>query len=501
MMSTPLALARIHDAPPAVTGGRKARYPVFHLMAGVSALLFCILFLACADPCLAALGITGKLPDKPGNDGRSLQLLLHHIAANRSEAIAIQRELVKRPAIVPEMGGQGEDEKARWIEAWLSSKSLPAAERVDCPDERVPAKVRPNLIMRHPGATGRTLWIFGHLDVSPSGPEDMWTGSPWALRVDGDRLYGRGVEDNNQSIVNGLLLLEALHKQAVTPPVGLGLLYLSGAKYGFPKTYGLEHVLEARPDIFRPGDMILLNDYGNAQGSIVELAEKGLLSLRVVVQGKQIHAALEHDRANALHAGAEIISRLPELATSFPKSDPLFSPPVSTFTATLVEAGTASYSQVPGLFVFHLDCRFVPGYSPEEVLAGIRLLADSVELAHKVAIQLEVKFSIPAAPVTAAVSPVVMALHRALTEELALSADPMGNGASTMAAPLRNRGWPVAVWAMADSVGATANEYISLSSHLRSARIFARMLYDKDVAHIIMPHAAKEKKGSREEQP
>ena len=428
----------------------------------------------------AAMGTPGALPDRPGRADRALQAVLKDLGGQRAEVIAIQRELVSRPAVNPEHGGRGEDEKARWVEAWLLKNGLPPAERIDSPDARVPAKVRPNLILHYPGTSGRTLWIMGHMDVAPAGAESQWTGSPWALRADGDTLYGRGTVDNDQCIATGLVLLKSLARQRAAPPLGLGILLISAAKTGFPKTHGTQRVLAVRPDLFKPGDLILVNDYGNAEGTLIEIAEKGFLQLKVTVRGRQAHAALPHQGVNAVHAGVEFIHEFSRLHERFPKVNPLFAPDVSTFTATTVEAGSGMPSQVPAEFVFYMDCRFVPGYTVEAVGRAVRDLADSVEKRNGVAIALERVTAIEPMPATIPTAPVVLTLRQAIVEELKKEPRLAGNGASTIAAELRARDLPVAVWQMADSLGHSVEENISVSSHLKSARIFARMLFSED---------------------
>lgn len=425
----------------------------------------------------ASLGITNKLPEKPGRESRAMQTLLNRISGQGAEVISIERELVARPALNPEQGGEGEEEKARWIETWLREKRLPPAERLDCPDTRVPSKVRPNLILRYPGSTGQTLWIVGHLDVSPPGSESLWIGSPWALRVDGDRIYGRGVEDNHQSITAGLILYEALVRERITPPMGLGLLFVAGGKQNYPRKYGIEYVLEKRPDLFQPGDMIVVNDYGNAEGSIIEIAEKGLLILKITVIGKQAHAALGHEGINALKAGADLIRDFSELEKNFPKINSIFTPDMSTFTPTRVEAGGGALNQIPGRFVFYMDCRFMAGYTIEQIENAVRDLVNTAEKRDRVAIELERVMAVPVAPDTIPTAPVVLALQEAVSAELKTRPGLVGIGAITMAMDFRHRGLPVAVWANSQSFGDAANEYILVSSLIRSAQVFTRMLF------------------------
>ena len=82
-----------------------------------ASILYFIMF-ACW-PAHAALDLTDKLPEKSGKSGRVMQALLNNIDGQRSAVVSIQRELVARPALNPEAGGNSEEEKARWIESWL----------------------------------------------------------------------------------------------------------------------------------------------------------------------------------------------------------------------------------------------------------------------------------------------------------------------------------------------------------------------------------------------
>lgn len=310
----------------------------------------------------------GRASGTAGNPGRVLQVVLNNIAGQRANVVAIQRELVTRSALNPESGGNGEEEKARWIESWLHQQRIPA-ERVDSPDIRVPAGVRPNMIIRWPGESESMLWVVCHMDVSPPGPESLWTGSPWALRVDGDNIHGRGTLDNNQCITTGLILLQALVKEQATPHRGFGLLLISGGK------------------------------------------------------------------------------------SAFPEANPLFTPAVSTFSVTHAEAGSGVYNQIPGLFVFYMDCRLMPGYTADEVQAAVRAMADEAEKQGRVTVGIERIGAVPTMPSTSATAPAVLFLRKAIAEELKVEPQLTGNGAVTIAAELRMRKLPVAVWQLGDNLG------------------------------------------------
>mgnify|MGYP000538273653 CR=1 FL=1 len=79
----------------------------------------------------------------------------------------------------------------------------------------VASGVRPNVVARIPGASPRRLWILGHMDVVPPGELSYWKTDPWKVVVDGDKIRGRGVEDNQQAIVCGLLIAQELKAQEI----------------------------------------------------------------------------------------------------------------------------------------------------------------------------------------------------------------------------------------------------------------------------------------------
>ena len=53
--------------------------------------------------------------------------------------------------------------------------------------------------------------------------------------------------------------------------------------------YGLGYLLESRRDLFSDGDLIVVPDAGNEQGTMIEVAEKSVLWLRFTVQGTSCH--------------------------------------------------------------------------------------------------------------------------------------------------------------------------------------------------------------------
>ncbi|MEM4246197.1 MAG: M20/M25/M40 family metallo-hydrolase [Candidatus Bathyarchaeia archaeon] len=170
-----------------------------------------------------------------------------------------QRCLTAIKAIAPESGGVGEKEKADYLRTILESFNPGEIFSIDAPDERVPAGYRPNLVAKFYGRMkDRTLWIISHLDVVPPGDLNLWKSDPFTIKVEGDKIYGRGVEDNQQSIVTVLALLKALIEEKVEPGYTIGFIAVSDEETGSAK--GLKYVVEKRRGLFGENDLILVPD-------------------------------------------------------------------------------------------------------------------------------------------------------------------------------------------------------------------------------------------------
>ncbi len=404
--------------------------------------------------------------------------LLAGLAQRDERVVELQSALTACKALGPDNGGRGELAKVRQIAGWLEACGVRDLQRVDAPDERVPDGLRPNLVARLPGADSRTLWLFGHTDVVPPGDPAAWTSDPWQVRREADWLYGRGVEDNQQAIVSMLLLAEELRRQEVTPALNLGLVFMADEESG--SDYGLAHVLECASELFRPEDLYIVPDAGSPRGDLIEVAEKGQLWLKVRTTGVQCHASTPHKGRNALVAGADMVLACRQgLCDAFPQEDALFKPPCSTFVPTKHDANVPSVNILPGSDVFYLDCRLLPDVPQDAVLAEVRRLAATVAARHGVEITVDVEHAQPASAAPAN-SPVVRALERAVEQVYGVRARPVGIGGATVAALLRRKGLPAAVWACIQNTCHQPDERASISAARKDAQVFAHILMQRD---------------------
>ncbi len=402
--------------------------------------------------------------------------LLHYLDGLSQQVIDWQREMTARPAMGPENKGQGEAEKADWLTQELSRMGLPDIRQHPCPDPRVPAGFRPNISARIPGKTDRTLWVIGHMDVVPPGEDILWESPPFELRVEGDYLFGRGVEDNQQAIATAMLTAKALLHNQVTPDLSLGLLFVADEETGMK--HGLPHVLQSAPELLRKDDMFLVPDMGNKNGSMIEIAEKSCLWLKITVTGKQCHASTPELGVNSLVAASACVLELETLYRIFRNKDPLFTPSWSTFVPSKKEANVENINTLPGRDVFYLDCRVLPKYAIEDVKQQVQAITQEIARRYEVGVEVEVVHSEQAPAPTSPDSVVIRRLKAALSKSRGIEPLICGVGGQTVAACLRHAKLDTAVWGTLMPNPHTPNECSRISATIADAKIVLAMLFD-----------------------
>jgi len=411
-------------------------------------------------------------------DGKVFERIRKRIEGYEPDMIRLQAGLTAIPALAPENGGDGEMKKAAFLVEALREMGFPAPEFCNAPDDRVSDGARPNVAVRVPGRRAdRTVWVMTHTDVVPPGEMRLWEHDPYECRVRDGRVYGRGTEDNQQDLVASVFALKAFLDEGIVPESTAGILLAADEETG--SGYGLDYVLENRRDWFRRDDLIVVPDAGNEEGSMIEVAEKSVLWLRVQVSGKQCHASRPALGKNAFRAASHLVVRLDGLAGVFDARDPLYDPPESTFEPTKKEANVPNVNTIPGEDVFFLDCRILPLYPVDDVLKTIRGMADGIGKTFGVAIDLSPVQKYDAPPATAHDAPVVRALEEAIRDVYGIRAQPRGVGGGTVAAVFRKYGYPAAVWSRYCHMAHQPNEYCLVENMVGNAKVYAHLFLQK----------------------
>ncbi len=402
------------------------------------------------------------------------------IDSYRSNMIEFQKQITRIKAVGPENGGEGEWDKAMFIKDYLQKNGISDIEQIDAPDPKAKNKKRPNLIVTVPGKSReKTIWIMAHTDVVPEGDLKLWDTDPWEIVEKDGNLYGRGTEDNQQSLTSALFTVLALNELEIKPKYDLKLILVADEETG--SKFGLGYLLKHHRDMFKNDDLILVPDAGEKESDVIEVAEAGIAWIRFVTKGKQCHASDPRKGINAFKAASNLVVKLHKLYDLFDGTDDLFDPPHSTFEPTKKEANVPNVNTIPGEDIFYLDCRLLPQYKMNNLMDEIRQMCDEVEKEFGVSIEIDTTQFEDAAPPTQENAPVVQKLKNAIKTVYNVEAKPAGIGGGTVAAVFRRNGLPAAVWSTIEDVCHQPNEYCVIDYMVNDAKVFAHVcLQDKE---------------------
>ena len=147
----------------------------------------------------------------------------------------------------------------------------------------------------HAGPERPTVLIYGHFDVQPAEPFDLWTTPPFEPEIRDGRLLGRGASDDKGGMLVPILSTEAMLKTSGRLPVNVRFFFEGQEEIGSPD---LPDFVAANVERLK-ADMIFSADglqWAPDQPQIVE-GLKGLVSLEIVVRGPR------SDQHSGLHGG------------------------------------------------------------------------------------------------------------------------------------------------------------------------------------------------------
>lgn len=202
--------------------------------------------------------------------------------------------------------------------------------------------------------TGRpTLLLNAHLDTVP--PSPAWTRDPHAPEEIDGRLFGLGSGDDKASVAAMACAVARMKKEGVP-----GTVIFAATCDEETGGEGLEALRRELP----PADAAVVGEPTNLQ---VATAQRGLIRIEAVAEGKAAHAARPHQGVNAIYKAMDDIQRLRELR--FTREHPLLGLP--TVVVTEIQGGV-SRNMVPPSCRFTVDVRTTPFYDNDYFVPELR---------------------------------------------------------------------------------------------------------------------------------
>ncbi len=401
------------------------------------------------------------------------ELIYKKVDELEDEMVKLLADLISYKAISPKSGGFGEIEKANFLIDRLKFFGF-STERIDAFDKDAKEGVRPNIIAKLFSDKDPTLWFLAHLDVVPEGDLSLWERDPFTPYISSGKIYGRGAEDNNQGIVSSIFSQVILKELGKEPDIGVKAIFVSDEECG--SDYGIKYILKNRRDLFGSCDLFLIPDWGTPSGEKIEVCEKGILWIEFRIFGKQAHASRPETGINSFRAMSYFVCKLDSLYDHFSQKDELFDPPISTFEPTKHLLNIENVNTIPAKEIFCMDCRILPDISLDDVIDFIEKAKREIEKEFLVKIEYSFLQKQKPAPKTDVRNPLVRALVKSINDVVGISPKPCGIGGGTVAAHIREAGFPSVVWSIIDGVCHGPNEYCKIDNLKKETSVFSYLI-------------------------
>ena len=161
------------------------------------------------------------------------------------------------------------------------------------------------------GTNKPTILIYGHFDVQPADPFELWDSPPFDPQIKDGKIFGRGASDDKGNMFAPILAIEALLKTAGSLPLNVKLFYEGQEEIGSPT---LPPFIKKNASMLY-SDMIFSSDggqWGENQPSLI-MGLKGLVGCQLTVTGAQrdLHSGMHGGGvANPIHALSHLIASM-----------------------------------------------------------------------------------------------------------------------------------------------------------------------------------------------
>ena len=400
----------------------------------------------------------------------SLEMVLKKIDDSRNDIVRDMMNMIRIPSIGPANGGEGEGKRADFLMTLLNGYD--EVRRIDVDDADYPGIKRPSILAVKKGKRKGTVWIVAHTDTVLPGDLTLWKHPPFDPHLEDGKIYGLGAEDNGQAVIAAIYASKFFDMELNGRSMGIALV----ADEETTSEMGIGWLV--KQGFFSKDDIILVPDWGSPGSSMVDIAEKHLLWVKVSVKGKQTHGSTPGLGLNAYRVGAKFMTDLlKELEERYPKKDDIFYPPVSTFEPTKNSVTVGNVNTIPGYYEFWLDCRILTCYDPREVYEFMVSFAkkESERTGAKISVDKEqLTFSGPTSNIE---SDEYRLFCRSIKDVTDIDVTALGIGGGTCANFFRLAGMNAYVWESEGGSLHQPNEFVKIDNIVTDAKVYATFFY------------------------
>jgi acetylornithine deacetylase/succinyl-diaminopimelate desuccinylase-like protein len=233
--------------------------------------------------------------------------VLNYIETNRANFVDQLKELLRFPSISTNPENKEDVRKcAEYIKSQLESMGMLHA--AVYPTAGHPVVYADWL---HAGAGKPTVLIYGHYDVQPVDPLNLWTTPPFQPEIRNGKIFARGAVDDKGQVFIHLKSLEAHFKQNKSLPVNIKLIIEGEEEIG---SMHLEDFIKKNKELLK-SDVVVISDTAmfDKNTPAITYGLRGLCYMQVEVTGpnRDLHSgSFGGSIENPINALANMITKL-----------------------------------------------------------------------------------------------------------------------------------------------------------------------------------------------
>jgi len=377
---------------------------------------------------------------------------------DRQQLRKLVADMVAIPSVNPLDGpvveGKGEAPLAQFVASRLQEVGI------DCELlEALPG--RPSVVARLPGESEEAVWFDAHLDTVAAEAMEF---DPFAARIEGDILYGRGAADDKASLAAMMAALTEVANSGAKPPATIIFTATADEEYKMSGLSGLlESGLQARAAIV-----------GEPTGLEIVTAHKGVARFTITTKGKAAHSSRPDEGLNAIYQMARVVTALEDYAKGGVGSETHPRLGRATLSVGVIRGGEY-VNVIPDHCQIDVDRRLLPGEEPRRAVADVRTYLTSA-LGGEVNMAVSgPSLMVPGLDLSAS-QPLVQAASAALKQVIG-RASLTGMTGTTHAGPLAEAGIPALVLGPgAMGQAHTSTEQLDLNQLEQAAAVYEALM-------------------------
>ncbi len=212
--------------------------------------------------------------------------LTEYIDSKREEHLNELCEFLRIPSVSAQSEHKPDIERAaKWVAEKLRAAGLDNV-------EILPTKMHPLVYGESLRAPGKpTILFYGHYDVQPAEPLNLWTSPAFEPTIRGGNLYGRGTADDKGQVHIHIRALDAIMKTAGKLPINLKVMIEGEEEVGSVSLWEFVNANKAR----LKADALVVSDTG--------MLARGVPSITYGLRGLNYYQIEITGPAQDLHSG------------------------------------------------------------------------------------------------------------------------------------------------------------------------------------------------------